>query len=299
MKKFFGIALWFLSVSVQAQEEDLMKLLNAVEGPAPKEYVSATFKGSRVVNLQTNELPARGVGQLIISHRFGTINKEPLYNFFGLDVAQMRVEYSYSPTGWFNYGWGRSSANKTYDAFTKVRLFRQGHGGGSPVGIVWYSSSNINTTKYSDGIDHYFSDRLSYAHELIFVRKFNETFSMEVVPSLVHFNLVETPDVPNDQWGVGVAARYKLGNRTALTAEYLARAYRPEAFYDPLSIGMDVETGGHVFQLHVSNARFMNDPSWMMQTPGSWVKGDLYFGFNLSRVFTHKAPKKAQAPELL
>lgn len=297
--RFFAFLLvasaWALPVHAQ---EDLFGMLDAVQGPQKKQAVSATFKGTRVVNLQTVELPASGVGQLIISHRFGTINDRPLYNFFGLDVAQMRMEYSYSPTSWLNVGLGRSSSNKTYDGFAKLRFLRQKEGG-MPVSAVLYHSTNLNATDFNDGVPHFFSDRLAFTHQLVVARKWSDAFSLELAPTVVHFNLVVTPDVPNDQYGIGLGGRYKLTDRMALTAEYFARVYRPDGFYDPLSIGLDLETGGHVFQFHVSNARFMNDPSWMMQTPGTWSRGDLYFGFNLSRVFTHRAPKMAKEIDVL
>ena len=293
---FFALVL--ASSSTLLAQEDLFSMLDAAQGPAKKSPVAATFKGTRVVNLQTNELPASGVGQLIISHRFGTINDRPLYNFLGLDVAQMRLEYSYSPAHWLNLGLGRSSANKTYDAFAKVRFLRQKEDG-MPLSAVYYHSTNLNASDFNDGVNHYFSDRLAYTHQLILARKWSDELSLEIAPTVVHFNLVATPNDPNDQYGVGLGGRYKLTDRMALTAEYFARMHRPDGLYDPLSVGLDLETGGHVFQFHVSNARYMNDPSWMMLTPGSWGKGDLYFGFNLSRVFTHRAPKMAKEIDVL
>ena len=293
---FFALVL--ASSSTLLAQEDLFSMLDAAQGPAKKSPVAATFKGTRVVNLQTNELPASGVGQLIISHRFGTINDRPLYNFLGLDVAQMRLEYSYSPTHWLNLGMGRSSANKTYDAFAKVRFLRQKEDG-MPLSAVYYHSTNLNASDFNDGVNHYFSDRLAYTHQLILSRKWSDELSLEIAPTVVHFNLVATPNDPNDQYGVGLGGRYKLTDRMALTGEYFARMHRPDGLYDPLSVGLDLETGGHVFQFHVCNARYMNDPSWMMLTPGSWGKGDLYFGFNLSRVFTHRAPKMAKEIDVL
>jgi hypothetical protein len=296
--RFFALLLVALASPAFAQD-DLMNLLDAAQGPVKKSPVAATFKGTRIVNLQTNELPASGVGQLIISHRFGTIVERPLYNFGGLDVAQMRLEYSYSPAHWLNVGLGRSSANKTYDAFAKVRFVRQKEEG-MPVSVVYYHSTNLNTTDFNDGVpQRYFTDRLAYAHQLILARKHSDALSLELAPTVVHYNLVATPADPNDQYGLGLGGRYKLTDRMALTAEYFARFHRPAGFYDPLSMGLDLETGGHVFQFHISNARFMNDPSWMMQTPGSWGKGELYFGFNLSRVFTHRAPKMAKEIDVL
>jgi hypothetical protein len=242
-------------------------------------------------------LPASGVGQFVIGHRFGALNDQPLYNLFGMDVAQIRFEYSYSPKKWLNVGAGRSSGSKTYDGFAKVRFTRQSSGSGFnwPVTTAYYTNATIVTTPFSDGFDHYFTDRMAYTHQLLVARKFNEAFSFQIAPTLVHFNLVETATDKNDRWGIAFGGRYKLTQRMALTSEYMLRADRGAWENDPysnaLSIGVDIETGGHVFQFHITNARSMADPQWMMQTPGQWGKGDIFLGFNITRVFTHVAPE--------
>ena len=281
-----------LAASAWAQD-DLLAELDAIAPPAPKAYVFATFKGTRIINQQSVELPAAGVGQFVIGHRFGALNDRPLYNLFGLDVAQIRFEYCYSPVAWLNYGAGRSSGSKTYDAFAKVRFTRQSRGPGFnwPVTTAYYTNATVVTTPFTDGFEHFFSDRLAYTHQFLMARKMNEALSLQVVPTLVHFNLVQTMDESNDQWGVAFGGRYKLTQRMALTAEYLLRANPLDQTRNPLSLGIDIETGGHVFQFHLTNARSMADPQWMMQTPGSWSKGDIFLGFNITRVFTHKAPE--------
>jgi hypothetical protein len=240
-------------------------------------------------------MPGAGVGQFIVGHRFGALNDKPLYNLFGMDVAQIRFEYSYNPVPWLNVGMGRSSGSKTYDGFTKLRLLRQSKGGkglNSPVSVVWYSSMTLTTVPFTDGFDHYFTDRLAYAHQLMVARKLNDKVSLQVAPTLVHFNLVPLASDRNDQLGLGLSGRYKLTQRMAITAETMFRQTPFAGTHMPLSVGLDLETGGHVFQFHVTNARSMADPQWMMQTPGSWANGDLFLGFNISRVFTHVKPKE-------
>jgi hypothetical protein len=278
-------------------QDDLLAELDAIAPPPPKAYVYATFKGTRVINQQSVELPAAGVGQFVIGHRFGALNDQPLYNLFGLDVAQIRFEYSYSPVKWLNVGAGRSSGSKTYDGFAKVRFTRQSSGSGFnwPVTTAYYTNATIVTTPFSDGFDHYFTDRMAYTHQFLVARKFNEAFSFQIAPTLVHFNLVEKATDKNDRLGIAFGGRYKLTQRMALTGEYMLRADRGAWENDPyanaLSIGVDIETGGHVFQFHLTNARSMADPQWMMQTPGQWGKGDIFLGFNITRVFTHVAPE--------
>ncbi|MCT4623468.1 MAG: DUF5777 family beta-barrel protein [Schleiferiaceae bacterium] len=295
--KFFTYLFLLLGFTLSAQD-DLLDLID--EGPQT-EYAYATFKGTRIINLQSNELPAKGVMQFMIMHRFGAINDEFLYNFFGLDVAQIRLSLDYSFTDWLNVGIGRSSFSKTYDGFAKIRLLRQSKGAKNmPFGLVWYSTINYTTLKWDDNLPHNESDRLSYTHELIMVRKFSKNFSLELVPSLVHFNLVEDQKTPNDIFVLGIGGRYKITNRVALTAEY-GLQLTDNFYYDTdgnktnyenaLSIGVDIETGGHVFQIHATNSRGLADPQWMARTPGSWGNGDIFLGFNISRVFTVKKPK--------
>ena len=149
----------------------------------------------------------------------------------------------------------------------------------------------LTTVTFSDGFDHFFTDRLAYTHQLLVARKVSDKISLQVAPTLVHFNLVPLEADRNDQLGLGLSGRYKLTQRMALTAEAMLRQTPLAGTHVPLSIGLDLETGGHVFQFHVTNAQSMADPQWMMQTPGSWAKGDLYLGFNISRVFTHVTPK--------
>lgn len=293
MRKLVFALLAGASLGLWAQD-DLLADLDAMAPAEAKQYVFATFKGTKLVNGATVEMPGSGVGQFIIGHRFGALNDRPLYNLFGIDVAQIRFEYSYNPVSWLNLGLGRSSGSKTYDGFTKVRLLRQARGGSgfqSPITAVWYSSMTVTTVPFSDGFDHYVTDRLAYAHQLLLARKFNDKVSLQVAPTLVHFNLVPLASDRNDQLGLGLSGRYKLTQRMALTAEAMLRHTALAGSHTPLSIGLDLETGGHVFQFHITNARSMADPQWMMQTPGSWANGDLFLGFNISRVFTHVQPK--------
>ena len=212
MRVFFLALFVAVSAPLFAQD-DLFSMLDAAQGPVKNAPVAATFKGTRVVNLQTNELPASGVGQLIISHRFGTINDRPLYNFLGLDVAQMRLEYSYSPAHWLNLGLGRSSGNKTYDAFAKVRFLRQKQDG-MPLSAVYYHSTNLNSTDFNDGVNHYFTDRMAFTHQLILARKWSDEFSFEVAPTVV-LEPIETMLELKYVRLVGIASvRMSVGNVT-------------------------------------------------------------------------------------
>jgi hypothetical protein len=295
--KYVCIALLLFSFELSAQDD----LLDLLEEEPQIEYAFATFKGTRIINLQSNELPAEGVMQFMIMHRFGALNDDFVYNFFGLEQAQTRFSLDYSFKDWLNVGVGRSSFSKTYDGFAKVRLLRQSKGAKKvPFGIVYYTTVNYSTLRWNDDLPHNESERLSYTHEVILARKFSKNLSLQLVPSFVHFNLVEDRETPNDIFVLGIGGRYKVSNRVAITAEYGLQLndnfyYNSEgnktSYNNALSIGVDIETGGHVFQLHATNSRGLADPQWMARTPGSWGTGDVFLGFNISRVFTLKKPK--------
>jgi hypothetical protein len=290
MKPLLYSFLLLCSLAVQAQESDLFDVF---EESAQSEVVYATFKGTQLINASTNETPGEGVLQFMMAHRFGSFNDDYLYNFFGLDNAQVRMQLDYGVTDRLNIGIGRSSFLKVADGFVKYQLLQQQKGTKTvPVSITLHSSANYRNARYTDGIDHDMSDRLSYMHQAIIARKWNRKLSTLVSPSVVHFNLVPTAQDPNTTAHITLGARYKISNRMALTGESTLLSNREfssgERYTTPFALGVDIETGGHVFQLHISNTRAMNGPYWMARNPYSASNGGLFLGFNISRVFTVK-----------
>ena len=290
MKLLLYSFLPLFSLATQAQESDLFDVF---EESAQSELVYATFKGTQLINASTNETPGEGVLQFMMAHRFGSFNEDYLYNFFGLDNAQVRMQLDYGITDRLNIGIGRSSFLKVADGFIKYQLLQQQHGTKTvPVSITLHSSTNYRNARYTDGIDHVMSDRFSYMHQAVIARKWNRKLSTLVSPSVVHFNLVPTAQDPNTTAHITLGARYKISNRMALTGESTLLSNREfsggERYTSPFALGVDIETGGHVFQLHVSNTRAMNGPYWMARNPCSAINGGLFLGFNISRVFTVK-----------
>lgn len=279
-----------LATPLFAQEDDLFNLLDEGEN---EQITYATFKGTQLINAATNETPGEGVLQYVIAHRFGSFNDDYLYNFFGLDNAQVRMQLDYGITDRLNVGIGRSSFLKVADSFVKYKLIRQQSGiHNVPVSITLHSTLNYRNARYSDGIEHDITDRFSYMHQAIIARKWNRSFSTIISPSIVHFNLVPASNDPNTTAHLTLGARYKLTKRMALTGEGTLLSNREfssgERFTTPIALGIDIETGGHVFQLHISNTRAMNAPYWMARNPYSVSNGGLFLGFNISRVFTIK-----------
>lgn len=288
-KRFFlpAILTFLFASALSAQDDDLEKLLEQETADAGKEYTIATFKGSRVINAQSVEIPGKNVLQFQILHRFGRLNTGA-YQFFGLDQATIRLGFDYGVSERLAFGIGRSSMNKAYDGSVKYKLLRQGANKGMPVTIVWFSNISVNTIERStEDRPVSFTSRLNYLHQLIIARKFNDRLSLQLLPSFIHRNLVPTPEDQNDVWAAGFAGRYKLTRRVSFNAEYfyLLPGKTADDFRNSFSIGFDLETGGHVFQLHLTNSQGMIDQQFIPMTTGDWAKGDIHFGFNISRVF--------------
>jgi hypothetical protein len=271
--------------TIKAQDQDLLKLVNDSAKTTQKTWSSGAFKSSRVINGQSMELIGKGVLDVRILHRFGLLS-QGADNFFGLDEASMRMGFDYGITNNLTVGVGRSTLNKELDAFVKFRPVRQAEGG-SPVSIVWVSGITVHTMKWADTTrKNHFSSRIAYYHEVIIGRKFSNAFSLQLSPVLVHRNLVTNADDENNTWALGIGARMKLTKRTAFVVDYHPiLAGREPGTKDPLSVGFDIETGGHVFQLHFSNSTGMNEKAFLTGTTDDFWKGDIRFGFNLSRVF--------------
>jgi hypothetical protein len=197
-------------------------------------------------------------------------------------------------------GVGRGSYEKTFDGFAKFTVLKQSSGTKiMPVSVSVLSSAAHKSLKWQDQtVPNYFSSRLSYVGQILIARKINQEFSVQLMPSYVHRNLVATELDPNDLYAIGAGGRMKLSKRISLNAEYyyLANptAYMSQAVYNPLTLGIDIETGGHVFQLLFTNSLAMIEKGFIGETTGRWSKGDIHFGFNISRVFT----LKKQQPKL-
>ena len=282
MKRILLILL-FSPVIIFAQD-DLMQLLN----DDLNFKISSTFKGVKIVNSQSVELVNKGDLLFLIQHRFGTLNSGA-YNLYGLDNAQVRFGLDYGLNDWSSIGLGRSSFLKTIDANAKLKLVSQSKGKGFfPFSIVWYSSAFFKQAIWKDmrADDYLFSDQMSYVQQVLVARKINSALSLQLSPTLVHKNIVNQGD-DNDLMSVGFGARHKLTSRISLNAEYFLQLGK-ESSINPLSLGVDIETGGHVFQLHLSNSAAMFERAFIHETNGDWSNGDIYFGFNISRVFTLK-----------
>lgn len=274
-------------------------MLSDLRGQQEKDpgYVSSTFKSTRVVNSHSPETLHDGNLDFRISHRFGKLNSGA-YNFFGLDEATIRLGLEYGLTDKITLGIGRSSYQKTFDGYFKTKLLRQRKNadGSFPFGVTWFSSMAIATLRSDDPLlNSSASHNYTYAHQLIIARKFSRFFSLQIAPILIHSNLSEAGQ-PNDTYAVEAGWGFNVSKRISLNLDY---AYRlPNNQYLPynnsLSFGVDIETGGHVFQLLVTNSQGIVEGVFVPKTQGLWSNGDLFYGFNISRQFDLKRKKRAR-----
>ena len=302
MRKFYRIFLLALSClsgfqSLRSQDStDLLKLISP-DPAKTRQYVTGAYKSSRVIMQQSLENIPAGTMDFRILHRFGLL-KSGGDQFFGLDNAYFRMSFDFGITKDLMVGIGRSAYLKEFDGFIKYRLLHQSTGWHEmPVTV----SLVFGTTEISSDIsdialrtDAPFSDRLAYFYQVILGRKFSDKLTLQISPTLIHRNLVKYAADHNDLYALGLGGRLKLTHRLSLTADYFydLNNYRGSGRHNAFSAGVDIETGGHVFQLHVTNATGMNERAVIADTNYDWGKGEIAFGFNLSRSFNLKKSKK-------
>ncbi len=292
MKKIAIALSCFLLGNLQAQT-GMDSLLNELDGSNKKttENVYTTFKSPRVINAQSVEMLPEGVLDFRILHRFGTV-KNGVKDMFGLDYASMRMGFDYGITKHLTVGIGRSTFNKEFDAFVKARILQQQTGQKampiSVVAVVGYTKAAKAFTTYTA------AQRTGYFAQLLIARKFGENFALQLAPTYLHRELLFAPNDAENVTALGIGSRVKLSRRVHFVVDAFPQLNGVDKnnFTTPLSVGFDIETGGHVFQLHFSNSRAMNEKAFLTTTGQKWSKGDISFGFNLSRVFTVKKNKE-------
>jgi len=287
LMKTLSVLLVFFSLSISSVkgQEDI----EDSDGSQPEvQRTYGTFENTKVVNLQSMETVESGILELRISHKFGKVSGG-IYDLFGLDDATMRIALDYGLNDRIQIGIGRSSYEKTLDASLKYRLFWQTRDDESvPLSVLLYSSASIKTLRLT-GIpyDYTFDMRMNFVNQIIIGRQFSKVFSMEIVPTILHRNFVLTSTEKNTIYAIGTAGRFKLNQLLAISSEYI---YVPEGQLAPglrnsFSLGLDIHTIGHVFQLHFTNSQLMVDKGFIGETTGNWLDGDIYFGFNIMREF--------------
>ncbi len=283
MKQYiFYITFLCFGITLYAQED----LLNEIESEAKEEtYEQPAFKAMKIGNLQSTKIAEKGDLYLYVSHRFGTL-KDGLTTFFGFDNANTKIQLVYGAMKGVQLGISRESVRKTYAMSAKVKLKSQSQT--FPLNIAVYGTININSELRKERFPFLkFGDRLSYASQLLISRRVSNNLSLELAPTFVRQNLVLEPFQKHNQIALGAGGRVKISKRMSLNLDYVYNFNRHEnsIYKNPLTVGVDIETGGHVFQLLFSNAQSTNEPGFISNAEGDWSKGDVFFGFNIVRVF--------------
>jgi hypothetical protein len=277
-----------IALPLFGQDQDLMDLFKDEDVMEEPEYATNTFFATRVISGQSIENPFPGDLIFVISHHFGRLN-QGAYDFWGLDQATIRLGFDYGVNDRLAISVGRSSFEKTYDGFFKYKVLRQQSGlRNVPVTLTWFSGAYLKSQRWiNPERDYLFAHRISYVHQILIARRFSRTFSFQLSPAWIHKNLAPHPDDPNDHFVLGMGGRIRLTDWVALSGEYFHQINKAksENFYNAFAIGFDFDTGGHVFQLHFTNAQPMFERGFLTETRGNWLDGDIYFGFNIVRVF--------------
>ncbi|REC62769.1 hypothetical protein DRF65_08070 [Chryseobacterium pennae] len=277
-------ALLFLSVlsSVFAfAQEDLLKDIDTLK--TNTDTSQPAFKALQIVTGQSTKLVAKKEWYMVVAHRFGNIS-DGFKNFFGLDNASTKLGAIYGVTDDISLSLSRETNMKTFEGGVKYRLLRQNES--FPVDIVGYNVMGVNTNLDKDNYPHLrFSDRMSYLTQALISRRFSDKFSLQLTPSYVHKNLYEPTNEDKNQFLAGLGGRYKISKRISVNAEYFVNFDNHSFYKNPLSLGVDIETGGHVFQLLFTNSQINSDIGYLTNASGNWGKGNIFFGFNLYRVF--------------
>lgn len=293
MRTHFLALCLFSALTASAQDDLLNELEDSPEG---RDYTFATFKGQRLVNGQTIETIPGGDLQFIFAHRFGPLNSG-IYEFFGLDQAFVRIGLEYGISDRLGVGLGRNSVDKTVDTYLRYKVLRQSTGDQAiPVSVTAFGGAAVRLSPRNSDLPESLSvnERLAYTAQVLVARKLSPAVSLQVMPTLVHKNTVDQSIEINSNALIGMGGRVKVTKSMAVTAEYYHRLNEHSAspFHNPLGFGIDIETGGHVFQLVFTNARGLTERAFLTETIGDFFDGDIHFGFNVTRMFSFRRNDK-------
>ena len=298
MKKILLIFLsLLLTTIIKAQSLDSLMAIMGNENQV-RTPVTATFKTTRVILSHSNETVKKYNMDFRVSHRFGDFagdngGSETLY---GLDNASdIRIAFEYGVTDRLTAGFGRNKIAQLLDFYLKYKLVEQTTDNSTPVSVTLFTSSGLTPRRVESDIYDVYAHRISYVTQAIIARKFSSNLSVEILPTWLHRNYVSDFRDENDNFAIGIAGRYKFTKRFGIVADYyfvnsdFRQNKTNDTFYNPLGLGIEIETGGHVFSI---NSEGIVENNFILETRSSWLKGGFRFGFNISRMFTLYSPNK-------
>jgi hypothetical protein len=278
-----------------AQQPDLFKEIPDSSKSLQTDIIRSTFKTTRLINGHSIENVGRGILDFRISHRFGAINQGGK-NFFGLDNAFTRLDLDYGITNRLMVGISRGTYEKEFTGFVKYKILQQSTGKiNMPVSLSYVATGFLRTRDVFDpNASDFVKQQFFWSQQLIIARKFSDYFSLQLMPTMLHYKYTPTAADHSFMYSMGVGMRQRISKRVNITGEYYYQLTPFDGYSNSLAFGFDIETGGHVFQLHLTNSYGTTERTFIHETTGKWGDGDIHFGFNISRVFVIKKPKDFQ-----
>ncbi|MBO9152506.1 DUF5777 family beta-barrel protein [Chitinophaga sp. GCM10012297] len=272
-----------------------------------RDPVIATFKSTRIINGQSNETLAKGDLDFRVAHRFGDIGGSGggSSTFFGMDNStDIRIAFEYGITDRLTAGISRAKGSgnfsQMYEVLGKFKVLQQTMDNRIPIGVTVFGNvvaSGMKSSPEKSDVNYFdsFSSRMSYTAQAIISRKFGDIISLAVLPTYVHRNRVGYKDM-NNMFAMGVGGRLRFSKRVALVVDYFvpfrdeeSKDYyesRGTKFYNSLGVGVEIETGGHVFHLNFTNSTAILENQFIPETVTTWTQGQFRWGFNISRRFS-------------
>lgn len=281
-------------LNASAQTDSLMREMNS---KPDNEVVMAAFKSDRLILSQTTTMVKKYNLDFKVAHRFGDIGGTDggAKIFWGLDnSSDIYIDFDYGISDRLNIGFGRSKYEQLLDLQLKYALVQQTSNDHVPFSVSILAKTGFTPYKVVTSVFDNYGNRFSYLGQAIISRKFSSQFSMQLSPTVLMRKVVDSPADEKSLFALGAAARLKLTKRFGIVADYykVFSQYRRETtstnFYDPLGLGFEMETGGHVFTLTFVNAKAIVENNFIPNSTSSWTKGEYRFGFTISRMFSFK-----------
>lgn len=295
MKKFLPLLILLINIlTVNAQTDSLMNEMKEKNG---NEAIMAAFKSDRLILSQTTTMVKKYNLDFKVAHRFGDIGGVDggSKTFMGLDnSSDIYIDFDYGISDRLNIGFGRSKYEQLLDLQLKYALIQQTSNDHIPFSVSLLAKTGFTPYKVVTDVFDDYGNRFSYLGQAIISRKFSSNFSLQLSPTLLMRNVVLAPADEETLFALGAAARLKLSKRFGIVADYyrvfseFRRETTSENFYDPLGLGFEIETGGHVFTLTFVNAKAIVENNFLPNSTSSWSKGQYRFGFTISRMFSFK-----------
>lgn len=291
------LLLLMVSVAITGSELKAQDSTAATPVAKKKSYVKNTFEGNYLIDEQTVMVPIKGTFEFDINHRFATTDHSftDLFGLFG--GANMRLGFSYTPIKDLQVGFGAGNYNMIVDWSLKYALLKQTKNNSMPVSVTYYGNVAMDTRARNDALPIVTtSDRFSYFNQILVARKFTEAFSVQAGISLTHFNNVDgyyddknviQPKMKNDHLAFSVGGRYKISPKTSIIVNYdqPLTQHPMDNPHPNLSLGLDMRSSGHDFQVFLGNYGYTLPQSNNMLNQNDYTKGQFVIGFNISRLW--------------